>query len=53
VAYLALVEFLARNGVDWSPPSADETVTLIERVAAGKVSGGTRRLVAEDELVTD
>jgi death-on-curing protein len=38
VAYLALVEFLARNGIDWSPPSVDETVTTIESVAAGKFS---------------
>ena len=38
VAYVALLEFLARNGVEWMPPSADETVAMIERVAAGKVS---------------
>lgn len=38
VAYLALVEFLARNGVDWSPPSVDETVAMIEGVAAGKIT---------------
>ena len=37
VAYLALLEFLARSGIEWLPPSADETVA-IERVAAGKVS---------------
>ena len=35
VAYLALVEFLARNGIEWVPPSVDETVAMIERVAAG------------------
>jgi death on curing protein len=40
VAYLALLEFLARNGIDWSPPSLDETVTMIEDVAAGKISEG-------------
>lgn len=38
VAYLALLEFLARNGVDWTPPSVDETVGMIEGVAAGRVS---------------
>jgi death on curing protein len=34
VAYIALVEFLARNGVEWAPPSVDETVTMIEDIAA-------------------
>ncbi len=38
VAYLGLLEFLARNGIEWVPPSADETVAIIERVAAGDVS---------------
>ena len=38
VAYLALVEFLARNEVTWMPPSVDETVATIEGVAAGQVS---------------
>lgn len=44
VAYLALVEFLARNGVEWARPSVDETVTTIEGVAAGRV---TERELAE------
>lgn len=35
VAYLALLEFLARNGVGWMPPSVEETVATIEAVAAG------------------
>jgi death on curing protein len=35
VAYLSLVEFLARNQIDWLPPSVDETVATIESVAAG------------------
>jgi death-on-curing protein len=30
VSYLALVEFLARNEVEWAPPSVDETVATIE-----------------------
>jgi len=38
VAYLALLEFLARNGVEWTPPSVEETVATIEGVAAGRVS---------------
>jgi death on curing protein len=38
VAYLALLEFLARNGIDWTPPSTEETVSTIERVAAGEIS---------------
>ena len=38
VAYLALLEFLARNGIDWTPPSTEETVSTIEDVAAGKIS---------------
>ena len=38
VAYLAMLEFLARNELDWSPPPTDETVTTIEAVAAGETS---------------
>lgn len=38
VAYLALVEFLARNEIEWAPPSVEETVAMIEGVAAGKVA---------------
>jgi death-on-curing protein len=38
VAYLALVEFLTRNGVEWAPPSVDETVAVIEGVAAGSIT---------------
>ena len=38
VAYLALVEFLARNGVEWAPASVEETVATIEQVAAGRIS---------------
>jgi len=29
---------LARNEIDWVPPSADETVATIERVAAGTIT---------------
>ena len=38
VAYLALLEFLARNDIEWLPPSVDETVATIERVASGAIS---------------
>lgn len=38
VAYLALVEFLARNEVEWAPQSVDETVAMIEGVAAGSIT---------------
>jgi death-on-curing protein len=38
VAYLSLLEFLARNNITWQPRSADETVEIIEGVAAGRVS---------------
>lgn len=38
VAYLALAEFLARNGVGWTPPSVEETVATVEAVAAGRAS---------------
>ncbi len=38
VAYLVVLEFLARNNFEWVPPSVDETVATIERVAAGTIS---------------
>lgn len=38
VAYLALLEFLARNGIEWMPPSVEETVATVEDVAAGRTS---------------
>ena len=38
VAYLAMLEFLARNRVEWTPPSVEETVATIEGVAAGRIS---------------
>ncbi len=38
VAYLAMLEFLARNGIEWTPPSVDETVATIEAVAGGNVA---------------
>jgi death-on-curing protein len=40
VAYLAMLEFLARNHVEWAPPSIDETVAMIESIAAGTTSEG-------------
>ncbi len=38
VAYLAMLELLARNGVEWVPPSVEETVATIEGVAAGRIT---------------
>lgn len=38
VAYLAMLEFLARSQIEWAPPSVEETVATIERVAAGSLS---------------
>jgi len=38
VAYLALLEFLARNGISWEPTSVDEAVATIEGVAAGRIT---------------
>lgn len=38
VAYLVLLEFLARNDIEWLPPSVDETVATMERVAAGTLA---------------
>jgi death-on-curing protein len=38
VSYLCLLEFLSRNGIDWTPPSVDETVRTMERAAAGELS---------------
>ena len=48
VGYLSLLEFVERNGYVWTPPAADtpdgdETVAVIERVAAGTI--GQRALV--------
>ena len=38
VAYLVMIEFLARNEIEWAPPSVHETVATIEAVAAGRLS---------------
>jgi death on curing protein len=40
VAYLAMVEFVERNGAEWIPPAdgADEVVSVIEAMAAGAIS---------------
>lgn len=38
VAYLAMLESLARNEVEWAPPSTKEAVAMIESVAAGTTS---------------
>jgi death-on-curing protein len=38
VAYLSMIEFLARNGLTFVPPSIDQTVAAMERLAAGDLS---------------
>jgi death-on-curing protein len=38
VAYLCLREFLARNGLEFHRPPVDETVGVIEALAAGELS---------------
>jgi death on curing protein len=38
VAYLAMRELLARNGHQWMAPEADDTVTMIEGLAARNIS---------------
>lgn len=40
VAYLAMLEFLAGNEVEWASPSVEEAVATIESVAAGGISEG-------------
>jgi len=37
-AYLSLREFVARNGYHWNPPTDDETVSVMEALAAGEMS---------------
>jgi death on curing protein len=38
VAYLAMREFLARNGYEWIRPDDEETAEMIERLAGSDVS---------------
>lgn len=38
VAYLAMRELLARNGIDWRRPEVEETADMIERLAARDIS---------------
>ena len=38
VAYLAMREFLARNGYEWIRPDDDETAEMVERLAASDIS---------------
>ena len=51
VAYLAMLEFLARDEVEWAPPGTAETVGTIEAVAAGGISEGELALAASDPVV--
>jgi death-on-curing protein len=45
VAFLAMVEFLERNGYEWTPPPGDEdgeiTDRVIRAIAASELSGET------------
>ena len=46
VGYICLLEFIERNGYSWSPPpgdtpDGDETVDVIEKVAARKIDEPT------------
>jgi death-on-curing protein len=55
VGYLCLVEFVERNGRVWTPPPADipdgdETVSMIESVAAGRVSQASLALWIEERV---
>ena len=38
VAYLAMREFLARNDIEWERPGVDETVDVIEQLAAREIT---------------
>ena len=38
VGLVSLLEFLARNNLEWRRPADDDIVTTIERVAAGELS---------------
>lgn len=55
VGYLCLVEFVERNGYTWSPPpgdaqSGDETVDVIEKVAAGDIDEPTLASWIEERI---
>lgn len=56
VAYLAMREFVARNGYDWVPPEADsadgdETVKVMWDLAAGRLSEGEFIAWVSDRIV--
>jgi death on curing protein len=55
VGYLCLVEFVERNGYSWTAPagddpSGDETVHVIERVAAGSIDPAALALWVENRM---
>lgn len=49
-AYLCLREFVARNGHTWHTARADDTVSMIEGLAAGRVSEQQLRSWIEDRI---
>lgn len=56
VGYLCALEFVARNGATWTNPEADdpdgdETVAVIEAVAAGELDEEALRAWVADRLV--
>jgi death on curing protein len=55
VGYLCLIEFVERNGRVWTSPAGDipdgdETVSMIEGVAAGRVSQASLALWIEERV---
>jgi len=55
VGYLSLIEFVERNGYSWTPPegdvpSGDETVRIIEEVAAGTIDPGAFALWVQERI---
>jgi death-on-curing protein len=55
VGYLCLVEFVERNGYSWTAPAGDapagdQTVRVIERVAAGTIDPATLALWVRDRM---
>jgi death on curing protein len=53
VAYLAMLEFLARNHISWIPPSVDETVATVEGVAAGNIQNESSQTGREPCRLSD
>jgi death on curing protein len=50
VGYVAMREFIERNGAAWTPPGAAATVAMIEAVAAGTVPDKTFATWVRDNI---